>query len=223
MISSRLLTLVLTGWILALLPSCKEKEKTQKPPAEVSSEKPPGQNPASKPEPEQASPMEDRVKKASPSTPPIRNASANTSKLPAAEATESSSAARKPDSTPPHQPAPTRRSPTVPSVQMGSKDRDGDLSLVALAKSLTSAIDRAGRAFKANSPDAALSEAIMARRSIPSPAKIAAMGEAAGPNGVIVAQQIESMRKKLDQALERLDRAGAGDTPSVMKNNIVIE
>lgn len=106
---------------------------------------------------------------------------------------------------------------------MGSKDRDDDVSLVALAKSLTKAIDRAGRAFNAKAPDAALSEAIQARRSIPSPAKITAMGKAAGPNGVIVARQIESMRIKLDKALERLDRAGAGDAPSVMKNDIVIE
>jgi hypothetical protein len=109
-------------------------------------------------------------------------------------------------------------------VIKGTTDRDGDVSLDTLAKSLASAIDRAGRAFKGGDADAALAEAIRARRTLPSPEQIKALGAESGSKGETLAKQIEAMRAKLDAALERLEKAGAGDAPgSVMTQDLVIE
>ncbi len=110
------------------------------------------------------------------------------------------------------------------AVVKGTTDRDGDVSLDMLAKSLASAIDRAGRAFKGGDADAALAEAIRARRTLPSSEQIKALGAESGSNGETLAKQIEAMRAKLDAALERLEKAGAGDAPgSVMTQDLVIE
>lgn len=123
-------------------------------------------------------------------------------------------------STPPKQPTVTRA---------GSTDRDGDVTLVPLAKSLQAAIERTDRVSSDEDARAALAEAITARQSIPSPAHVAAMGKAAGPNGETVAARIEAMRAQLDRAFERLDQRGAGAfSPAMLQNptmsqNVVIE
>lgn len=113
--------------------------------------------------------------------------------------------------------------PASPPFSAGTSDRDGDVSLVGLAKSLTTALNQVNDSFAKQDDQAAFAEAIRARQSIPSPTKVAAMGNAAGPQGQLVASRIESMRTRLDQTLERLDDAGVGEASSSMLQNVVIE
>ncbi|TWT87845.1 hypothetical protein [Neorhodopirellula pilleata] len=111
----------------------------------------------------------------------------------------------------------------------GSADRDGDVSLEELAESLRAVVERTDRESSGDEAQTALTDAIAARQSIPSPAQVVAMGQAKGTNGEALAADIEAMRIQLDRILERLDREGAGVISpaalrsSVMSQNVVIE
>ena len=200
--------------LLIVVPACKEKEK---PAAEKEQTQPPRATPAaSAPAPATQSSAAQSAKRIPPPT-----GSPVAASLPA-------SRERKPIDTEPSSGSVSEDTPTTRrakvSVVKGSTDRDGEVSLAELAESLAAAIDRAGRAFKGGDADAALAEAIGARRTLPSPAQVRALGAEIGASGESLAKQIEAMRAKLDQALERLEKAGAGDAPgSVMTQNLVIE